>query len=195
MILPVVSYAEVRDSIHTMDIAVYDGEGFGSAIIEQATGAPYGIKASHVGVLLCPWSADVLMTVEAWERESRCVEFSTRVQQASGRVRIFRLRLELLALINIDKAVEFALRATPVDYPENHLVLAAMAILSGRPTRRVPNSSDPKAVRQCSELLAAIYRMAGLPPQAPPKDLDCMNWPVDWSNPAIVTGLWTLTYP
>lgn len=195
MTLPIVNYAEARERIHTGDIALYDGDGVANEIIEQATGAPYGIRASHAGFLLWPGSADVLLTVEAWSRESRCVEFGGRVEQASGRVHVFRLKTGLLAQVNMDKAAEFAWRATPVNYPEDHLLKAAWAIISGKPIRTVLNSDSPKAVRQCSELVAAIFRIAGLPPQSPPKDLDCMNWPVDWSNPALVDGLFTLTFP
>lgn len=190
MILPIVSYADARESIATGDIACFRGDDLISRVIAQATGMP----ESHVAYLLWPGDADVLMVVEAWHPMSRAVEFSSRVQAASGRVDVYRLRPEIVATINLAVVTAFMLRATNVDYPENWLFNDAMHILfpSWPAVKPFPNSADPKIPRHCSGVISAAMFQGGLPRM---KEFDCYVYPGDWHNLAIVQGLFTLTYP
>jgi hypothetical protein len=197
--LPILSYAEAREYIETGDIACFRAgprDYIAQAIARaESIDLHEEVHEAHVGYLVWPCPT-VLSIIEAWEPVSRCVEFSSRIEEASGYVDVYGLTDEARALVSLDAVTEAGWRATNVNYPENHLLEAAWHILMPQwfpAPEPVPNSNDPKSPRVCSELIQWMFAVGGLPRMVP---LDSQCWPAHFP---LATRWWkgkfTLTFP
>jgi len=183
--LKLVPYAQARESIQLLDLGLVSGDSFLARQIQRWTNGPY----SHA--MTFGWCLNVLMVAESTSPESRVVTASSQVKASPGRIDVYRLRPEILALVDVSKAWEWLLRASGVDYPEIELVRDWRQIVLGEGGHHWPNSDEPDGVRRvCSGLVHACWRVHGVPPIV---ERDCDAYPPTLADPGLVSYLFTLT--
>jgi hypothetical protein len=177
-----VPYDTARAWIQTLDIGLVCGTNPIAREIQRLTESDY----SHA--LKCGWCGSVLMAAESTRPESRIVTLSSRVADAPGRIDIYRLRPEVAACVDENRAWAWAKRAAGIDYPESEILADWREIVLGVDNDR-PNSDCPTTRRVCSEMIHACLRVAGM---APIREFDCDVYPGTLADPGWVNYLYTL---
>jgi len=177
-----VPYTRARERIQTLDICLVAGTGLVAREIQRLTKSDY----SHC--MLAGWCGSVLMVSESTSPESRLVTLSSRVAAYPGRIDVYRLRPEVAACIDENRAWAWAKRASGIDYPESHILRDWREIVLGI-DHATPNSDEPEVHRVCSGLVHACLRVAGM---APIRSHDCDVYPGTLADPGWVNYLYTL---
>lgn len=177
-------YAAVRDYIEPLDICLVSGTSPIARQIRLWTQSDYSHWAT------AGWDGSVLMVSEATQPESRKVCMSSRVDVFPGQIDVYRIKPDLLRLVNRDAAWEWLTRASGYDYPESMILHDWQCIVYGEDrVKHFPNSDDPRTHRVCSALGHASLRVHGMPPW---KDHDCCVWPGHGADPTWTNYLFTL---
>lgn len=149
---PARPYVEARREIGDLDVIAWEGRGPVSAAIRAVTGG----SVTHVGIAL--WWGESLMLLESREgRGGRAVLLSGEIPAAG--VLWYVPAVEIAPAARL-AAAEWARGAAGAGYSYAGVLRFLRRL--GVPTRSPGEDRRTRGARFCSELVSAVYRVAGV---------------------------------
>jgi len=150
----VLKYSEVRSSISSGDILLFQGTKPLSRLIRWGTQSVY----SHAG--LATWWNGRLMVVQAVGKGAQVIPVSSAVVAYNRQVDWFTLRDEYRGAIDHAKLIDFAIELLGRDYSYLGLLALMGRMLLGTVKSVTDLKKAPGAIF-CSQYVSYCYRMAG----------------------------------